>query len=73
VLEDDGAPSYSVNLCPCNYVLFAWQKEPLQEHWYESADSLNKAVTASFGHLSTYYYYITTEHVPHQWEKCVNL
>jgi transposase len=45
-------PPYSPDLIPCDYRLFACEKEHLWGKHFESEDDINAAVTASLHHLN---------------------
>ena len=63
-------PSYSPDIAPCDYWLFAHVKEYLQSKQFES-DDVNTAVTASLQHLNKDVYRAAHD-IPHRWEKCVD-
>ena len=64
--------SYSPDLAPCDYWLFACVKERLWGKWFESEDDINTAVTSSLHHLSKNEYRAAIDHLLHRWQKFVN-
>jgi histone-lysine N-methyltransferase SETMAR len=65
-------PLYSPDLAPCDYLLFVYVKEHLRGKRLKSEGD-NTAVTASLCYLTKDEYRAAGDHLPHRWEKCVDI